>query len=29
MEPRGDEESGVGFHIDQRNDIKRQLQGSI
>ena len=25
MEPRGDEGSGVVFHIHQRNDIKREL----
>jgi len=29
MEPRGDEGSGVVFHIHQRCDIKRELQGSI
>ena len=29
MEPRGDEGSGVIFHIHQRNGIKRELQGSI
>ena len=26
MEPRGDEGSGVVFHIHQRNDIKRELE---
>ena len=29
MEPRGDEGSGVVFHIHLRNDIKREIQGSI
>ena len=29
MEPIGDEGSGVVFHINQRNDIKRELEGSI
>ena len=29
MGPRGDEVSSVVFHTHQRNDIKRELQGSI
>ena len=29
MQPRGDEGSGVVFHIHQRNDIRSQLQGGI
>ena len=28
MEPRGDEGSGVVFHIHERKDIKGELQGS-
>ena len=29
MEPRGDNGGGVVFHTHQRNDIKREQQGSI